>query len=69
MQPNTLEVADINAIIKTNNACNEVESLEPIAAVVAKFDKARVRSLDRYGYNGSFVLFVIENIMFKILME
>lgn len=54
LQPETLELAGSNRVIDTNDAYNEMKPIELMVAIVAKFDRVCVQSLNRHGYNGKF---------------
>lgn len=48
-----------------DGASNEVEFLDPTIAVAAEFSKMYIQSPDNHGCNASFVLSVIEEVVYE----
>lgn len=63
----TLEVMGVSVIINTDGAYSETESVWPIVAIPAKFDKVHSRCPYKYECDSGFVLSMIEEVVFANL--
>jgi len=64
LRPETPKVAYMGTskVIDTDDACSEVEPIEPMVAVTADIDKVHIRSPNKYGCDNGFALSVVEKV-------